>query len=206
MKEYLKYASYLFISITIAYICATLRSCGDVEQTSAVVVTPADTAFSPVVWRNYRPASTPFEKPIKPPVKLPRNVREKDVKSVLIVVKQRTTTKDTTAIITTKDGLVHIDKQQGMVHSVELITYMSPILDFGFYILAGLSLSNNLSPVVAICPLQICGAIQIPILAADLYGIAAGGAYRWKNISLGIVEHFPFTAGRSTKIIIAYNF
>jgi len=223
VKDSLKYIAYIILASAVIIVVLRFRACVNPATTEVFVSTPVDTSFSPVVKRDYRPKSTPFERPLKPAVKLPKNIRESDVKRVLIVVKSgrdiqsNVPAEDTTTVITTKDGNVHVAKQNGRVRSVELITYQPTILDFRLSVLLGVTLGKDVaSPVVAIYPLQICGAIQIPILAADLHGFGAGVSYRWNNFSAGILLHYSapwahpllaeFTADRQLKLMLAYNF
>ena len=157
-------------------------------------------------------------------------IKEKDVKSVLIIVKsisipevlpfhkgetsrddssardKGVQIKDTTKVITMKDGRVFLDKQNGEVQSVDLFTYKPPILDFGLFLSAGVTFSaTTVCPSVAISPLQICGAIQIPLIVADLRGVASGFSYRLWNFNAGIVWHYTFNAEQQLNLLLTYN-
>jgi hypothetical protein len=212
MKEYFKYGIYLVITLTVAYICTTLRSCGEGGDTSAIVVTPADKSFSPVIKRSYKPASTPFEHPSKPSVRLPKGLPESDVKNVLIVVKSISLNDstihrfiDSTAIIIAKNGSIYIDTAQ--VKTVEMIAYEEPLLRFGSFISLGVMLQQglHLTLAAAFSPLQICGVVQFPFLALDTEGIGGGISARAREISFGILFHQPFFGERQLKLSFTYN-
>lgn len=212
MKDYFKYGSYAIIALTVAYVCATCRNCGETGQTSHVIETPNDTNFAQIMERDYRPASTPFEHPLAPDVKLPQGYDEKDVKRVIIVTKSidvsdRVPIFDKTAIIEMLSGEIFVDKQGGRVQSIEIITYKNPIFSLGLYFQVGASVSKGISPMLGVSPLRILGCVDFPLLAMDLQGIGVGSSCKvWNNFSAGLLEHWSFTMDKEVKFLIAYNF
>jgi hypothetical protein len=221
MKDYFKYGVLLVITLTIAYVCITLRDCGEGGQTSAVVVTPPDSGFVPILKKTYKPASLPavagmtFEKQSKPDVKLPRNVSESNVSRIIVlhpkeqmVLRVDSSTRRSVGSLTlieTKDGGIYIDTAQ--VKKVEMIAYEEPILRFGSFISLGVTLQPNLhlTLAVAFSPLQICGIVQFPLLALDTEGAGAGVAARMREISFGLLYHQPFVGDRQLKLSFTYN-
>ncbi len=219
MKDLLKYGSWLVVAIVALIlglrVAAFLDHDSSQEQT---VFTPADSSFAPVVKKDYRPASTPFERPSKPVAKLPKGVSEKDVKRVITVTKDTpadsagNVTKDTTQIIETFDGKIYIPKEDGKATTVEETRYVPPIFAFDLFTSAGITLTMRdnkvvVSPMVAIAPLQVLGHVQLPLVGADLEGIAAGIGYRYDKFMLGSVVHWSGKdLTRSVKLTIHFCF
>jgi hypothetical protein len=138
------------------------------------VVLPTDSAYLPVVIQEYKPKSTPFEKPVKPVSKLPRNVKESDIKRVITIKG-----KETVQIIETINGEIHVPRQ-GDSTEVRLTNYSSPILQFGIFAAAGFNLgSAAASPSVSISLLKIEGKIFAPVFAADLKSVGMGIGYQF---------------------------
>lgn len=218
----IKYASVAMAFIGILIASLRCCNCRQAQTTQGNIFQPKDTNCAPIVEHDFRPASIPLIEHSKPPVKLPKYVHERDVKRVLVITK-RTNENDSTShqpktdktsIIELKNGDLFVDKQNGEVQSVDLYNYRAPILDWELFVLGGITFSPkisspylvNISPVVALCPLQICGAIQFPILAADLRGIGAGGAYHEWKLSIGLLYGFDVATNHSIILIIGYNF
>ena len=212
MKVYFKYGVLLIITLAIAYVCLTLRNCGEGGQISAVVIPAPDSGHVPILKTTYKPASTPFEGHSKSNVKPPANVPESQISRVIIIHPKELPSNDSSAhrligsmtIIETKDGRIYIDTTN--VKSVEMIAYEEPILRFGSFISLGVSMSlQHVTLAGAIAPLQICGVVQFPFIALDTEGIGGGLAARTREISIGLLFHQPFTGDRQLKISFTYN-
>ncbi|MDP1675708.1 MAG: hypothetical protein Q8L88_02490 [Bacteroidota bacterium] len=174
MKEYLKYASYIVVCVTIAYVCLTLRNCGTVGESSDRTDTPADSAYLPIIVRSYTPKSTPFEKPVKPVSKLPKGVKEKDVKRVITI-----SGKKLLQIIETKNGYVLVSKN-GDSLEVAVTNYFDPIFEFGLFAGVGINLNAAAAaPSVSISFVKVCGNFLAPVVAADLRSIGIGIGYKF---------------------------
>lgn len=180
MKEYVKYGTYLVICATIAFMCATFKDCGEVGQTPDLVVVPRDSAFLPITKSDYKPASTPFEDPVKPVSKLPIGVKEKDVDRVITA--RKISTNETLILIITKSGDVHIPKDSTSVNYEFRVTEYHPqIFDFGLDIALGFTLNADarISPSISFSMLQINEKILFPDIAADLQSIGIGIGYQF---------------------------
>jgi hypothetical protein len=178
MTNYLKYASYIVVAVTIAYVCATLKDCGTVGTTSDRVVVPADSAFLPIVERDYRPNPLPFSHTSKPVLKLPKGTRESDVARTIAIVNH--TKANTTLIVETKSGDVFIPKTEDTL-SVFITNYFPAVVSSGLYTGIGLSLdlSARFSPSASLAFLKWYGTIDAPVLIADLHGIGAGIGFKF---------------------------
>jgi hypothetical protein len=212
LKRYFKYGICLIIALAIAHICFTCQSCGEVGQTSRVAKTPDDTNFAKIVERDYRPASTPFEHPLEPDVRLPQGYSEKEVKRVIIVTKSidvsdRKPVFDKTAIIEMRSGEIFVDKQGGRVQSTEVVTYKDPIFSLGLYPQVGTTIGKGFSPMIGFSPLRILGRVDFPLLATDLQGVGVGVSGKiWHNFSAGLLAHWSFTIERQVKFLASYTF
>ena len=182
------------------------------EVTKNRIEQPKDTNFAAIVEHNYRPASIPFlEHPMKPPLRLPQGVDQRDVKRILVVAKtvrnyDSTTHRDNTAVVELKDGTLYVDKRNGEVYSADVYVYQSPVLEFGLFVSIGITASiEKLSPAVSISPIQIYGIIQFPVVIADFYGLGAGAAYRWSNINIGLLLHSSFKTASQVKLVLTYD-
>ena len=172
----------------------------------STVTTSTDPNTAPVVNTNYRPQSIPFvEHPIKPKVKIPTNVKEKDIEKVITIVK---TPQDSTQIIFTKDGNVHVNKQGGRVISVEVTTYLDPIFALGIYPKAGLCGNDKkISLMVGVSFLEIYGKLHLPVFTLDLQGVGIGADYKlFKPISIGVIYHGAWNTDKTIRLTLAWNF
>ncbi len=185
MKNYLKYASWIIIALTIAYVCATFKDCGEAGETSGLVVIPADSGYLPVTVRQYRPKSTPFENPVKPVSKLPKGVKESDVTRVIII--RRIPVMDTLVIIETKQGDVLVEKNDSIEVSVTVTTYLPPVMEFGLFCDLGLNISPPsgeikrglfFSPAASVSFIKWYGVLNAPEFTADLSSVGIGCSYK----------------------------
>jgi hypothetical protein len=207
MKDYLKYFSVIVVAITIAYICITVKDCGAVEDSSGRVIIPADSGFLPSIHHNYRPKSTPFEKPIKPVSRLPKGIKESDVKRVISVRKPKLN--DTTVIIETRDDGIFIPRQDSIEAQVSVTDYLPQILSFGIYPAIGLTLDVQMqfSPSVSICFLKIEGKILAPVFAADIRSVGIGIGYQfYHEISVSAISMWNYSdLQRTIKLEVSYQ-
>jgi hypothetical protein len=174
--------------------------------TTSTVTTDADTSFHAVAHDTYRPASIPFvENPVKPKVNLPSNVKEKDVEKVLTVVKSPN---DSTQIIFTKDGNIHVSGQGGKVLKVEVTTYLDPILAFGLFPKIGIDANTiKISPVVGIAFLEIYGRLQLPVFSLDFQGIGAGADFKiFDPVNIGLMLHNNWDTSKDIRLSLVYSF
>lgn len=178
MTAYLKYASYIVVAVTIAYVCATLKDCGPVGHEADRIVIPQDSAFLPIVVRDYRPNPLPFNHTSKPVLKLPKGTRESDVARTITIVNHAKA--NTTLIIETKSGEVFIPRTEDSV-SVLVTNYFPAVVSLGLYADIGLSLdlSARFSPSASLAFLKWYGIIDAPVVIADLHGIGAGIGFKF---------------------------
>jgi hypothetical protein len=197
---------------TYAYIIALLFIVGFLlywfrpRPTVVTVTQHQDTTFSDNTNRTYRPQSIPLiERSVKPKVRLPDNIREKDVDRVITIVKSP---HDSTTLIITKKGELYVDKQLGKVLSVDITTYLDPILSFGWYPKLGIDgNSTKVSPVVGIGFLEIYGKVQFPVFYLDLHGIGVGVDYKiFEPLSIGIMQLVKWDTGKEIRLSLVYNF
>jgi hypothetical protein len=217
MKDALKYIAVILTCIVGAIALFRIGSCGDGNGGDVSVRIPADTGFVPVTERELRPRSTPFEGASNVPVKLPKGLAEGDVARIVRVVKRipinsSRSVLDTTAMIITKADQVFVPKQDGIQTSVEDTKFVPPIFRFGIFASVGISLVKlgipnlEVSPSIAIAPLEILGKIQLPLITADLQGVGIGVGYRYKDFVFAVAGHQRFEdAGRSVRIMIHYS-
>lgn len=219
MKEELKYIAWIVVAVSIA--TAVLRVTDFLAPDAGIsdsVVIPADSGFVPIVQREYKPPSTPFERPQRPNVRLPRGVSEKDIRRTVIITKsQRVRTSgellasDTTRLIELKSGKVLVQAEDGVDINVQETMFVPPILGWSLFVSGGVSIGRDeerfvLSPVLGFAPLEISGVLQLPLITADLYGIAAGFGVRQSNLVIGLSSHWRFDdAKRGVKLSIHYS-
>ena len=169
--------------------------------------TPIDTAnFHAVDHGTYRPQSVPLiEHPGKPPATLPSNLKPKDIDQVITIVKKPG---DTTQVIIDKKGNVYVPKQNGKVESVNITTYLPPILSFDWYPSFGIDGNfEKISPVVSIGFCEIYGKLQLPVFSLDIQGIGLGANYKlFDPISLGIIYHSNWNTSKEIRVFVGYNF
>lgn len=219
MKDYLKYITWIVLAVVALVIVSRVTGLfKDGVSEDVTVTTPSDSAFLPIHKREFKPASIPFEKRTKPPVRLPKGIKEKDVARAIIITKSergRTSSRlgaigDTLRLIELKNGAIFVEGVKGAETKVEEITYAPPILSWGMFTSVGVSISRSeerfvFSPVFAFSPLQISGTVQFPLLTADLNGIGAGVGARYKNFLFGISEQWRFeNFQRQIKLSIHY--
>jgi len=177
MVNSIKYASYIIVALTIAYVCLTLKDCGSGRQEAGRTVVPADSAFLPVVRREYRPNPLPFSHSSKPVPKLPKGISENDVARVITVLNH---TKGTVAsIIETKNGDVFSPKQQDSI-SISVTDYLPPFVEFGLKAGIGGSVDVALkfSPSACVSVLKWYGLVDAPVAVADIYGVGLGIGFK----------------------------
>lgn len=217
MKDYLKYIAWMVVAIVVLVL--VLKISGWIEGSPHIdytVTTPIDSGFAPIIKKDFKPRSTPFERPSKPPVRLPKGVKEADVKRVIVITERLKTdsgTKffDSTAVVELKSGEIYVPKEDGKELTVEEFRYVPPILDFGLFASVGASIGRsqqrfNISPLLAASPLQICGSVQFPLLMADLQGVGAGFGIRYGDFMVGISSHWNYLdAQRQIKVSIHYS-
>jgi hypothetical protein len=206
MQNILKYIAIIFVAAVILILA--LRGCPQ-TTTEVTVVTPPDTNFAQIVKRDYRPKSIPiFENPKKPPIRLPKDIKEKDVKRAIIVTGKNCM--DTTTIIETKDGNIFVDKQGGKVATVEEITYKPPILAFGLTPIVGMTVSpfgKLLSPMIGLNFITWYGQVQFPNLCIDLQGVSSFAMYRLDIFSFGAGYRWNYNTGNRQLIgVVGINF
>ncbi len=228
----------LLTRIAVIAVCAVIvvvmlpRSCSHNstdDSRVAQVFTPNDSNFAPVTTKEYRPASTPFEKQ-KSPVKLPSDLNESDVKEAIRIIgsprppvtqSPGPVVPDTTVIILSQDGHIYVNGGQRSL-TVERFEYLPPILDFGLFRQVGVTVSglrqllggdftpDLVSPAFAVSFIQVDGRFQFPTLLLDLDGVGIGGGYRISGFTAGAVYHHPFVGADqdspALKIFITYNF
>lgn len=230
----------LLTRIAVIAVCAVVvivmlpRSCsynGTDDSRVTQTFTPDDSAFAPVVTKQYRPPSTPFEKQ-KSPVKLPSDLRESDVKEAIRIIgasegshpergSTATESKDTTVVILSHAGHIYANGGTRSL-TVERIEYLPPLLDFGLFRQVGVTVSglrqllggdftpDLVSPAFAVSFIQIDGRFQLPTLLLDLDGVGIGGGYRISGFTAGAVYHHPFVGADqdspALKIFVTYNF
>jgi hypothetical protein len=178
MKDSLKYASYIIVALTIAYVCVTLKDCSTVRPQADRVVIPPDSAFLPVTTHDYRPNPLPFSGNSKPDVKLPKGVKESDVSRTITVVNKADA--KSTIIIETKSGEIFIPKQKDSL-SIFVTNYFPAVVAFELHPGLGISLdlSGKFSPSVCITLLKWYGIVDAPVVIADLRAIGCGVGFRF---------------------------
>ena len=167
---------------------------------------PIDTAnFHSVQQETYRPQSIPLlEHPGKPPAQLPSNLKPKDIDQVITIVK---TPGDTTQVIIDKKGNVYVPKDGGKVESVNITTYLSPVIAFDMFPKFGIDGNvEKISPVVSLGFCEIYGRLQLPVFSLDLYGIGLGTDYKiYDSISLGLMYHDDWSTRKSIRLTLEWN-
>jgi hypothetical protein len=225
VKDVLKYGAWIVVVLVLLVLGLRLARMLEGEPNNEYVVgSPIDSGFVPIIKKDYRPHSTPFERRSKAPVRLPRGVKSSDVKRVIIVtenvktdsglpdyaVQAGKTFSDSTTVIELKSGEIYVPKEDGKELTVEEFRYVPPILDFGLFGSVGASLGRIqtkfvVSPLVAFSPLQICGTVQLPLAMADLYGVGVGFGVRYGDFIVGAFSHWRFDdAQRQIKVSIHY--
>jgi len=216
MKEYVKYIAWIIVAIVVLVLIFKISNL--IEGPAHVdytVSTPIDSGFVPIIEKDYKPRSTPFERPSKPPVKLPKGVKESDVKRAIVVVDSMETGSgrkflDTTTVIELKSGEIFVPKKDGKELSVEEYSYKPPILAFGLFGSLGASLGQSagklaVSPIVGASLAQISGLVQFPLFSADFDGIGAGIGLRYGSVMVGAHSHWRFD-GTQRQIKLSLQF
>ena len=169
------------------------------------IVMPQDTSGTPITHETYRPQSIPLvEHPTKPKVKLPSNLREKDVDRIITVIKAP---HDTTYIVFPKKGDPYVDRESGKVLNVTITEYLDPILSWDWYLKIGLSGNlGQVSPMISMAFLRVYGRVDLPVFGLDLHGINAGIDYAvFDPFNIGIVQHVNWDLSREIRLILSYN-
>lgn len=220
MKDYLKYITWIVLAVVALIIVFRVTGLFKNEQPEEVTVTtPSDSAFLPIHKREFKPSSIPFEKRTKPPVRLPKGIKEKDVARAIIITKSgrgRTSgdlgaIRDTIRLLELKNGSIFVEGIEGIETKVEEITYVPPILSWGLFTSSGISIGRSeekflFSPMLAVSPLQISGVVQFPLLIADLNGVGIGAGYRYDKFVFGITSHWQFeNKQQGIRLFIAYS-
>lgn len=220
MKDYLKYITWIVLAVValvIVFRVTGLFKGGTSEDVT--ITTPSDSTFLPIHKREFKPPSIPFERRTKPPVRLPKGVRERDVARAIVITKSGrgrtssdlTALRDTTRMIELKNGAIFVEGVEGTETRVEEITYVPPILSWDFFTSAGVSIGRSeerflFSPMLAVSPLQISGVVQLPLLIADINGVGIGAGYRYDNFVFGITSHWQFeNKQQGIRLFIAYS-
>ena len=81
MKDILKYGAWIVVAAVVLVLGLKLAHMleGEPQYEYVVPLCGIDSGFVPIIKKDYRPRSTPFERRSKPPVRLPRGVKESDV-------------------------------------------------------------------------------------------------------------------------------
>ena len=218
MSQHLKYSAIILVCVTLLVIIIRFGSCNDAKTDDATIRIPADSGFVPVIERKYRPPSTPFERSSKKsPAKLPKDLSEGNVARIVTVVKRIPVDSahflwDTTSVIVTKGDQVFVPKQPGTETNVRDTKFTDPIFRWGLFTSVGISIVKfgvptlEVSPSIAIAPLEIMGEVQFPLLTADLTGVGIGVAYRHNDFIFALADHERFIdAGRSIQVMVHYS-
>lgn len=217
MKDYLKYLTILMVCGTAIILFALAKSCGEVGQTADLVVIPADSGYLPVTYRDYKPKSTPFEKPVKPVSKLPKSVKERDVKRVIVLTSpsaKKNADKHPLSlqergimIIETNDGNLYVEKNDDSL-SLVVTNYLPPIFQFGLFYGVGLSFNNvRTSPSLSVAFVRVNEKFLAPVLAADVHGVGVGIGYQfYHDLSITPLLMWNYSdTQRTIKIQVSYQ-
>lgn len=217
MKETIKYLAWIVVAGVLLVIASMVKDVfrGESEAPGMMVV-PADSGFAPVIKKEFRPRSTPFEKHPPIPVKrYPAGVKEKDVKRVITIGKTIPISgiphQDTTRIIEMKSGEIFIEKPDSGQLVVEEFEYLDPILSWGARASLGITFSRfshkfELSPSLSLSFLQVLGRIAVPLATVDLTSIGLGVGYQWESFVFGFGLHWRFEDLRKqVKISLQYS-
>lgn len=215
MKSVIDDIALILLAAGMIVAALVVKDCIRTEDHEAVTIAvPSDSSFAPVVHRGYRPPSTPFERPSKVPVRLPKNVQEKEIARIVIVAKMLADSlgrrrMDTTALIETKRGDLFVDKQEGRVSSVEVIDYLPPILAFDLVGHLGLSLGLGReltpSPLVGLSFISLYDHIQLPVVFGDVKGLGLEVCARVKEFSFGAGVRWSFN-GLNKDLVVTIDF
>lgn len=218
MKEELKYIAWIVVAVAIATIVMRLTTLLAPDPASIESrVIPADSGFVSIIQSEYKPRSTPFERPQRPDVLLPRGVFEKNVHRIVVITRaQRVRTSgellaaDTTRLIELKTGELFIQAEEGSEIKVQETLFVPPLLGWGWFSSAGVSVGREgerfvFSPVLGFSPLEVNGVVQLPLITTDLYGVGAGLGVRQQSLIFGLTSHWRFgDVQRSLKLSLQY--
>jgi len=214
VRDVIKYITILAVTAAVLIIFFSAKDWLSVETKSERILIPSDSNFVEIAEQQYRPSSTPFEKPSNTPVMLPKGMKERDVKRVITIAKKLpvaqgdTVVVDETHIIETKSGDIFIPKQPGKEIVVREIGYAAPILALSWKTSIGFSTSwtGSLSPAIAAAPLEIAGTVRLPIFIMDLQGVGLGMGVIYERFIFGMSRHWRFgDAEPSSKLTIMYS-
>lgn len=187
-----------------------------------LTVTPADSSFTPIDHRSYTPPLLPAlsKRSAVPPVtKLPRGVRERDVRRVVQLEWKGVPAP--TNIIELKNGEVFVEKDSPL-ERVTVVDYNPPVLALGLFPGIGVSLGlekgnvgepwrnrAKLSPVLKASFVEVCGTVKLPMIAADLDGAGIGAEWTiYHDIAIGaaLFGEYSNLNQRSFKVTLQFNF
>jgi hypothetical protein len=210
----LKYIALILAASIIALIIYRIERAVSHNDGATTINVPADSNFTPVENKSYRPPSLPFS-PRKLPVKLPRGLKERDVKRVITIDVSgvpKHPPKEINVIETTS-GAVFVQRDSS-IESVSVTNVEPPILVFGLTFGVGATLGESrsggrpeLSPAGIFAPVQWDGWLHAPILVADLDGVGPGAEARlYHNIFAGAARLWRYDEGIQLKLLLSYVF
>ena len=209
MTKSLKYISIIVVCAAVIYLIFQFRNCSkSTVSNPGVTVVPKDTNFQAVKQEVYRiPWALSTRK--NPKVKLPVNIKEKDVKNV-ITVETKEKPGNPVDIISTNDGGIYVNKDSS-ISSVTVTSYQPPFFDIGLKFGAGISLGYNnrvtVSPVVTVALGHWYGWLQAPVAAVDLDGLGLGmQAKLYNDIYGGAYKLWRYDSGSQIKLTLNYVF
>jgi hypothetical protein len=203
----LKNAGFLFMIALALFLLVKVNSWFSPDPDEVTITVQKDSTFAPIEHRSYQPSVLPFSSK-KPPVKLPSNVRERDVERVVTVETEPGKPID---IIETKDGEVYVAKDT-MISRVVVTKFQPPLFAFGLRFGAGLSVSRRgnqavVSPSAVFAPLEWNGWLHLPSGVIDLDGIGVGGQARiYHDIYLGAAKVWRYDDGTALKLTATFMF
>jgi hypothetical protein len=210
MKDVMKYAAVMIVCGTLIWLVSRVGCCGDNESTASVY-TPADTNFTPVVERSYRPPSLPLSKRTSG-TKLPRGLKEKDVRRVVTLTIQdvEKNSPKRIEIVETHAGEVYVHHDPS-VESVEVTSFEPPVVSFALRFGVGLSAGRvdnraTFAPVAFCAPIEWYGWLHAPIATAELAGVGVGAQARiYHELFIGAVKLWRYDEGMQAKITLSYT-
>ena len=206
MKKSYKIVSYIIVILIVVSLGYKYYRWLNPTTKTITVTQSSDTTFHSTTHDTYRPPSLPsfIEHHNAPPSNIPSNMRPKDVREIITVVK---VPGDTTHIIIGKDGSVNVPKQNGEVLGVTVTDYLPPILDFDWYVKLGIDgNADKISPMIGIGFCEIYGRVELPIFTLDLNGIGVGVDVKIiEPISIGVLFHDSWTTQKSIRLMVSYG-
>ncbi|MBE3141459.1 MAG: hypothetical protein IMZ53_12865 [Thermoplasmata archaeon] len=203
MKKYFNYIKIGIVLLVLLFVGSVVYKWLTPAPIVTTITTHSDSNYVSISTTPYTPASTPFENPKKPDVKLPANIPEKYVDRVITITDS---SGEKTKIIITKKGGTYVNKEGGRIKSVEITQYLPPILSWGIFPQIGVDgNSNKVSPFIGISFLEIKGRVQLPVFTLDLDGIGIGVDYRlFEVFGAGILYHDAFNTDKSIRLKLQF--